>query len=627
MKSINLSRDAQGKVNPGLKTMSLVDSAKAKELGLMPEHLEVANTVINGNRVMRKAYNDMFHNRYSPDSTFPDYSKWKDDAKRLDLNSQMWKEKFVDDIGDVGTNYWPKKAKQEVHEVFAKESGKPQGFKMNRAQEGGLTLEQRQTAAEELGQYAWRFNDEVIYKGGRTKFNEFAATMTGDIIGQLETKNKESVKELIPQFKNLFDDVNKSYEAVFNQPRKSHLKGLSGDIERIVYGAGDVATSLALSRIVTAVWNLGQPAANSTIFHGMGNVFKGFTALGAAAARSTPEALTMYKGMGKSEIFKMVTNGKWLHDSVNIMKNKPSLKKYADVIDYYFHGSGSNVLMPDMFNMGGGVKEVFNLMTVPFQASDILARVVTLISASSQAEKAFAGYGKGWSKDPKSFAKLAKTLHLQEFNYVERKQLMAIFTEGTQRDFIKKYSTLSVNKELFDYSRFGRPTILNDATKSPLISRAMRFLSWPMYYMELMSGVSRAYEAGDKAPAKRLAALSLAWLGTTSLALRGTDDGTLMNDFFKTGISRTPIAGLGVSIAGLVNRPLGGIMSSTISQIVYPLTLIADETVKGISGKDKTPFSYTVNELGSTAKYGPLRTRIIDPLKGLADTTIDFIEN
>ena len=606
LKEVNIAKDS------GLTDRVFQNVDTAKELGMEQGEIDMAHKFMNTNRIYLAIKEGLESGTFESHSTIPrNYKNWREIGRKLDPKDPVWTKTFDTGFGDSGMNYWHRSYTEEAlasekDRLFGKaaEEYTPRYMRERLSTEENFHL--RHDPSEEITRYVNSFFYDTSKAASTKKLARVAESLSGDVAQTVVLTEGAAVPEIIPQLKQAFGQLKKSHEAIFNKPEFMTNVGYTGISQKLLFGSIDVTTSLALSSPVTAGFNAHQPFTNSIMYHGFANVFNGYVALSKAVFEATPKMIGgTNKAFHERKIFEFVTSKKWLKKATETVIDEKSLSKYHDVLDWYFHVKNPDVLMTDAFHMEPSVSKIFGVVTSLFSGSDIFSRGTTLVSVAKQTDAVFAGYKGKWWKDEKALNKIVKSFHLEEFDAIPRRRLHDLLRTGQAKEFRREFATSAVEMELFDYTRIGRATITNKLILNPLASRAGRFLSWNMFYTDLMKGVKRSWDAGDKEPLINLAKNAAIWYGVAVGASSLTDEGSFAQGVAKKGISRTPFAGSLMAVAGFANRPTLGIGSSTVSTIFAPLAIGMDETTKALSGKKRSPWSYDTETVKGVVKYSP----------------------
>jgi len=561
---------------------------------LTPNEIRFANRAVNIKRKQLETLGKISRREYSTISIADDIDRVTDDQIVLmnDLSNDF--------IKDYGIGYHPARATDEFKEILRK-SGDDEVHKLvsfldpieqrasfQKARKLNSKLnkpENRLKPYEENDLYGREMSTFLLRKQGNMRLTNMGNQLSElDVIGNhaLDSAGKKltsnkALNDMRAMLKNMSDHWNIALDAG-TQPRNIVMKAVAN--------VTDLNTTFALSSPRLVFSNHLQPIHNSAQFHGVIETLKAYV--------STSKLLPYL----------------WSGKNVKHAMERVSTNTFSDlekgVMNHYFMNEKPNLLMDDMFVQTGIMRKIQNIIALPFQTSDVHARTVTLVAATRQCEKSYMKYADDLAvrstRTPKAMDKLIQELHLDEFNGLEVTKLLDAV--GNKERFIREYATLSVNKELFNYSKLNRPRFIDDAKKNPLAARAMRFLTWNMYYKNVVAGTFRAWENGDKTPAKKMAAISLTWMATMA-SLDGFDI-PFVSDFASYGLGRatliSPVAGM---YDTATNRNVSGVVAPSLSMLAYLPTAVMAKGLE-LMGSEDNMFSWMEEGQYNSIKRSPI---------------------
>ena len=589
----------------------IVDSKLAIELGMKPEELQLAGKTVNILRRSSHAFAELEKGTYSIHESMPSYNTF---TKKIDL-THMDMQASSSSMGDAGMNYFPSKAK------WAKEAGKSgrtysgeevrAGFQKSKSSVNQLKEEARLSPIEELENYYSEYSNTIGKSAGRAKLNELAASLTTDNIAGVGTANKMSVSEVESKFRPLVDNIADGFNNAYKSSGELHT-GMAGVIEKGIYTVADVNTAAALTNPVLAFWNTLQPVTNTSALVEFKHLFGAYRDVTVELAKGSGKiAKDMRTNAADVGLANSVANDMWIESGVDMLQTGKLSSTVKKSLNFYFGNKRVDIMENHLHTMNSKLRTFMNIVTMPFKMSDVGARVVAITASARQAEaKAMPYFRKGYSEG--GFKKLSRELHLDALYAADADNLMLLYKSGQSAKFIASYAAMVVDKTLYNYSKFGTPQFLERMKGHQAAQRIFRFQSWNMHYLDMASGVSSAYMAGDKEPARRMGMAAIAWLATLGVAAQGAEDGGRMESALLYGLGRTPIGGPGVGVVSQGLRAPLGMLTHPVALIGYPFVATMDNVVSAVSGSEKTPFSWSKDKLYQQGKSQPAVKRIID---------------
>jgi len=608
----------------------------AKELGLSVDDISLFNKVKNIERTT--LYGEVARAKSRHPKDFDDsvkeiaslYDNVRDDTIMFKENMSF------DDIHDIGINYFPIRINPE-HKASvsaAKElkygveslggySGEQRAFhRMSRDSAGSkasIDFSLRLDPKEEMSQYFDSVVNENTYKAGKQYIDNIGKSAT--IFDALNHSKDfiEGKREYADAYGGMLNNVMKTWEDMF-APQKQPTHWLTKGLATIT----DANTALALGQSVTAI--LGLPLGN---FGGFAEgqrmplfnflqvlpttaMFKGIMPTLGAIKDSPSFVKAFLASKGEGSVFKKMLSKSNIELSIKSMTEgiqEPVLKKaFTD----YWKYEAPDVTMQSLYTMNGRMQQVFSALTTIFKMSDISARGVGLTAAVKYGERQYARHADSIAKgSAKAIDSIVKDLHMYEFNSLEREYIMEAVKNKSE--FLSRFARMSVRSELFNYSRYFRPGMITKYKKHWASARAMRFMTWNMYYTNLLRGVKRSYDAGDKAPAVNAAKLASAWFGILALS-KLTDDETV-DSFAAYGIGRTPVIAPLVGMVNMGYRDVSGILAPSISTMAVLPLMVGDKMFDIIGNSKKDNIDYVYENVYNNFKRQPaLRVPIVKEL-------------
>ena len=607
MKAINVN------TKKGINLTRIVDKEAFEATGLSLKQLETANVMINANRVMFQAEADLKANVFK---TLPHFDDFIEVAKDLNLTAKMWRKRPDVRMGDVGSNYWHrspneagwKKIESTRTKVRADNGGSvPSHLKARVDDKFGLTVEERLPRSEELRNYYNQATYRTTQRIGDEQLAMVGASFSEGLIGSGLKSNTKVPYEVLSNVRMLFENVRTNLDNIYAKPTKLANDSVYNVLSNTAYGIADVNTAAALVSPVFWGFNALQAVTNTIPFHGLKYTMSGYKDLAVLVAKNSPQiAKNIGKKVKQTSLLDVVTNGKYIDASLEVMLKNKMNPLQRKVVNDYAYVYASDVLMQNMYSTNTHLKNAMNIAGTLFKLSDAVPRFAVVLGVTKQAEHALAPFrGKVLSKD---IPYLTKKLHLDEFKNLEKNSLVNKLLGGKHEDFISEYAARSVNMELFNYSTFGSPNIINAAKKHQGAARAMRFMSWGFRYTDYLAGVKRSYEAGDKDPLRKLFLTSAVWLGGFGTMAANTEEDGVAHDIAMYGLGRLPAVSPVMNMMGMADRSLGGMMTPAIADLAWIPANLMNEGVKLVA--DESPFNYTVGKLNQSVKTQPLANKL-----------------
>lgn len=578
------------------------DAALATSLGLTDDEIRFANKMINAGRYLKRK-EKMINVKQFEDDSMPLLFDDIDDTKVLFKDQNF----SFDGSGDLGHNYHPVRITDEYLEkinqakgqnVFKDLRGHDQQYvkyHMHRTVDAtAQRYENRLAPAEEWDAYMSEYMVSTVKHAGNKYFDDITYGLsTTDLIGVgIGDKKFATIK----RYRDIVNSTNEHWNALFRP-----IDTPEGVIGKTVAALTDLNTTVALASPRMATFNTLQTITNTANWKGVPNTMK--------SLRIIPEFVKgAVKGDVKANnIFTKVFNEKRIQNGIKAMRESGKIsKETAAAIDHYFTRANPDILMKDFYNMDGKIKEIFNSLTIPFQMSDIMSRGSALVSASDFAASKLAMLGDDFflknKKTPAAIKRAIKELHLYEFNSLQRNRIL---NATNRQDFINKFTTESVRAEIYDYSKYNRQFLLDNLRDKPNIARMARFLSWNLYYKNLVSGAYRSWINGDKKPAADLAKVAATWM--IGMSVVSGADFPVVSEYARYGVGRTPFISPAVGIGTMGFRDVYGITAPAISTMMWlPVKTIDWINDNIMRGSDKDSIDFIEKELFNNAKYQPI---------------------
>lgn len=599
----------------GLKITANGDIKLAENLGLNGDDVALANRNINGMRRLRHALNEAQEGTYSFRQSIPNYSEFREGVSRINPANNDMAVITGKPMGDLGHNYFPRIANEKGLERIGKSSRDFMGWKKTRIlnQSHGLKPDETISMVESLKEYGNGYKTNVSRDVGRQHLDELAGALTVDYSYKYPTENLKELRDVAMQFRDQIRVVKNGFDAAYQSAPQIKSNAL-GTIEKSIYAVTDVNTVVALTSPIFAGFNFLQPVTNTSALIEFKHMAKGYVDFFSMVNSSKGAAFKEFR-ISQSEmgLYKALANGKVMDSSLKALRKSKLDPVVSRAILDYFGNKHPDILQSDVFNMSTPIRNLMSVATFMFKGSDIGARLVAVTSSVHQSKAVLSKF-KNIKKNMVSIKQINKELHLEAFDGPDVKRLENMLFKNDINEFISEYASLVTDKTLYNYSRLGKPILMNNAKQHQFVARTTRFLSWNLYYMDYLRGIARAYEAGDKVPAKRLAAVTTAWLTATVAADVATDDDSLLGEIIDYGKKRTPVFTL-ASIFGTGAGARWGMTGGVIAGIATP-TLYTMDKVFSIGG-GKSPVDYPLKEAQRTFKAQPIVSKFMSGLEAL----------
>jgi len=587
-----------------------VDRELQQRLGLADEDILIANKVNNTLRGMRKLHFDRFQAK-----TVKEMEDIAQDAPYMfdnipDDDLMYVGEKFsIPDFGDFGINYFPISIKDEYKAKvvaaivaknperaanFSRYGGKQMNYKFARS-EGSVAsqiMENRNPIGVTMDRYFNEYSRDMSYGMGKAHINNIGSSATiYDLFNA--SGNMKKGDDYKKAWKSMVRHIDDRWEIIFKGQAQPQ-----GVISRFIANSADANTSMALGQSFSSItklligdvggfskgqrlpaFNYLQALTNTGMMKGVMPVLGGM--------RMTPSLVKNYaktiRGKGLGSILDKNNIQMALDATVAEIVDRDISRATVD----YWKYENPDVLMQTLYTMDKPMQKFMNFITTSYRLSDITTRNVVVAASVNYAKPHYASYintiERGGNKS-KAIGHLKKALHMYEFGFLDRKYIMRA-VDNPQK-FYSRYAQMSVRSELYNYSRYFRPEIVDKMKTHWATARASRFLTWNMYYTNLLRGVYRSYQNGDKAPLIKLGMISAGWFGTMTAA--GRFDNSMIEDWANYGVGRTP--GLGPLVSGSMTttRDAFGILAPSFLNITAPVIFAGDalaDTVQGAGGK------------------------------------------
>lgn len=614
------------------------DMGLAAELGMTPDEIMMSNRIGNFLRTARKYeyqkelaithndYDDVTRNLTSTmDHLGDDAVYFKDDNFS------------TDELGDLDINYFPisinDEHKMEVAEAIQKAN--PGKYNLNNHYEKQVAYNKsRRTGAvsnldknrrdpeEELKRYINSFSRNNTYTTGRVLIDRmYGATTIRDLLNE-SRKLQSQYQDYNQTTRLMLDNISKHWESIH-----ATVKNPETGVGKFVAGLTDANTAFALGQSETALVKLlwgdvagaveGQkmPAFNYLTVLSTTAMFKGVLPT-LAAMKDTPSHIKAYLKSVKSnggikKIFSPANIEASINEVVSATKSE-SVKKA--LVDYWKYES-PDILMESLYTMDNKLQRLMNSVTTIFKMSDVASRNVTVTAAVKYGEIQYSKYEKAIADgSAKAIDRLVSDMHIFEFGSLDRKYILSAVKN--KNEFLSRYARVSVRSEMFNYSRYFRPEIVDKARSHWATARAMRFLSWNMYYTQLLKGVHRSYVNGDPVPMQNMMKLAAMWFG--SMSLLGSADDHTVKSYALYGIGRTPLVAPAVGTVTTSFRELTGILAPSLAAVGALAIGPADYIADAMQGQEKDKkgemdmLDFAWNKTYNSVKNQPVAKPFID---------------
>lgn len=602
---------------PGIQTDLMIDGAKALELGLNHAEVKAANRIQNTFRVLHEAANKKYNGKL-------DIQKYSDIAHNMGkYDSEIYKEgqSFAyGNVGDFGHNYFPLIANDKHKEAIATALGTKdpltQYLKSNRYSEESYAIWKSRGIDTKLQQDIMlsKTPREVIDVYGKKYINsnsDHAGKAYIELIKRgasvtdpagITANMKNGKRDIRSDYRTLIDHIEKHWTDKYT-PQKQP----SDIVSQTLATYTDVSTGYIIgANPKLLLFNTAQFIINGQ--------FRDFS----SSVRSMIKSQSIFKQAGKEAadigFLKSVTNPTYVNKAAKSLTN--NLKDPLDkkVVSDYFRNENFDVLQTGLVDMGPKMSRLFEVMLPMFRLSDLSSRVQALLATKHFAETQYNKVGRDliMKGDVGATARLKTALHIDRFDKFERDLIMEVVKNPDE--FISTLARFGTRKEIYNYHKLFKPQVLDKAGKHWATARVARFMSWPMHYVNYARGIAKAYEAGDKAPAKALATQAVVWYGVMA-GLSGADI-PVVSDLAEYGTGRTPGVGTAVNAVSTAMN-FSGMLGPSIGALLTPAFLTGEFIGDKVRGGRKQS-DYTTQEVYKKAKSGPLY-RQLKPL-------IDFVE-
>lgn len=610
----------------GINKLVEMDQEVAGQLGLTDNEIMFANKLGNFDRIMRKMESGRLNAKTGKDLE----DNLQESVGYLDNlpgDTVLFKDENFSNpyYGDLGINHFPisitDEHKERVVAAIEKENpgiydfstytGKQSAYQRARRIGSVANMDaNRRPASEEFGRYVDSFLDSNTRQAGNAYIKEIGRHAT-----QFDLMNKSSKlvdKDYYPAYKSMIGNLEESWNNIY------HAQTKPGNVfTKSIAGLTDVNTSVALGQNVTSLLDLvtGDVAAfaqgqrmglfNFLEFIPTTTAMKGILPT-LAGLKDSPSYVKAYLQAVKSNGgFKKMFNPANTEMAIELVKGKikdPVVKKAWN--DYWKYES-PDILMESFYSMDSNVQKIMQSVTTVFKMADVAARNVAIATSSVFAKRHWTNNAESiMAGDAKAIDKLIKDTHLFEFDHLDREYILE--ASKNMPEFVSRFARISTRYELFNYSKYFRPELLDKAKKNWLAARATRFLSWNMYYGNYLRGVVRAHENGDSEPMKRLGKMAAVWF-TTMSATQRIDDETV-NAYASYGLGRTPFVGPAIGVATTNFRELTGIVAPSFATVAGAGIWTADAISDLLSGNEgkKDSFDYAWEKSYDSIKRQPV---------------------
>jgi hypothetical protein len=199
------------------------------------------------------------------------------------------------------------------------------------------------------------------------------------------------------------------------------------------------------------------------------------------------------------------------------------------------------------------------------------------------------------------------------------------------------YAKANVDATVFDYTTLSQPSYVGKFRNAfPSLSEAMVFTTFPFHAMQMYGQAVRMAQSGDYSGWAQITLMASLYYGAAS-AIHSAGD-RVENEYARKelkswgrwGKGKAPGVSSAVGLASLPWRPTGGILTSSLSLMFYPLAYAikkSDEIMSQFGFDDARPMdnymfrSFTENVLGNVDQ-GPTATSV----KSIWDIASDIVE-
>ena len=581
-----------------------MDGELATNLGLSQDEVLLANKIGNTARILRR------HEHF--DYIAKSGKELEDNVQETlslidnaDHNNVLFKtDDFSDDVfGDYGPNYFPISI-NDTHKAAVRESiekahpgiydfndyvQKQSAYQKSRRVGSQAVLdENRNDASVELDRYFDSYLDANTRRSGQAYIDNIGKFATKFDLMNSSKKNKPEFQDYYNSYKYLLNHIDQRWKTIF-APQTQPTNIFTKSIKNLT----DINTPFALGQSVTSLipgvtGDLGavaegqrMPAFNYLQTIPTTAMFKGLMPVLGAMKDSPSYVLAYLQAKKINGLGKKLTNKSTTEIAIDLVTQKIKDPEVRKAWTDYWKYENPDILMHSLYSMDPRIQKLLDGVSVFFKMSDISARNVGIAASATFAKRQWMNNADGITgKSAKAIDRLIQDTHLFEFNSLDRDYILEAARD--MPEFVSRYARMSVQYELFNYSRYFRPDVVDKYRTNWLASRALRFVSWNMYYTNLLRGVARSYEQGDKEPLKQAAKMGIMWFGAMSLAQR-TDNDTL-NSWASYGLGRTPLIGSAIGIATTPYREMSGIVAPSIATVAATGIYAADKLSDLISG-------------------------------------------
>lgn len=507
----------------------------------------------------------------------------------------------LDGYGDVGHNYFPIRITEE-HAAKIKDKRTALGYgddardaqygyqRMRKIDSQAQIDENRLSPLEELDNYFGQYMYSVMSRVGRGHIADMRKVIrVYDPMGVTDRKTSKELEALV-------DDMDKFYQNMFRGAPDPYEKNA---ITAVIAGLTDINTAVLMSPLNPRmmVFNTVQDWQTSAMWKPFYSVLK--------AQKMYKDIAKIYIG-GEPGLYKLMGKHGDAELKKALVKSIPN-PEFKDVVKYYFDTRMPDALAMDVYEGTPKIQEALRWIGGMYQATDILSRGKSLYAAwdfgAKEYEKILGNAPKDAIDMSKAKRDLTKALHLHEFNELDINRLMRRM--GNRQEFLNEYAALSTHYEMFNYSRFNKAYIADMArTGHPVFSRAVRFLSWNTYYLNMIKGAYRSYQDGDKTPLRKLGALSIIWWGTAAAA-SGMDN-EYVQSWATYGLGRVPFWS---PVMGLTTQGFNqtyGIAAPSIATMLYPIIKSVDAMTDWAAGTSENEMDRIEEVAFKQMRYQPL---------------------
>jgi hypothetical protein len=576
-------------VGDGNTTYKSIKGSKAilEKYGLGGEHQSFINRMKNTMRAIKKTEYDMsngvFNNKHLQ---FESFSRVPDDI--VSNTVERYHTKF---LADIGPNYRPLIPTDE-HRVAIEAAKKIDPLssdynftKYNSYSERGR-LDSSQLAADYSKQLGLADSIKEYIKFPNQMIKKYGDNLLDKVEADFSVLGVSKGDKNIGKFFEGLDDMRRHWNDIHAFPDKMPEGAIANVANTITY----LNKVFALSAPRMAMFNALQPITNNVTKNPI-QVLK--SQLGAGGILFD---LCFSKGNMKKAIAR------------NAAREKDPL--FRAVKERYFREHYPNVqsALLDMEQpLIGKLKQLSNYVTMMYQTSDTYTRMVNLDACNETFMRAFKRHKGMQLKDPAQFVNLmSKELQIKQLGLRKREKIMKALLKKDMDDAMFQYAKEVTELELYNYGKYGRPELLDKAKKNPIVANAVTFISWPLYYTNVMKTVSRAAAQGNYKPAAYQAALAVGWVGAMSKLSDSSDEE--IAQYGKYGLYRTPVIQPLLGLAKLPERSVSGILGPTIDALTYP-AVKSTQLLSDQFSENKNIFDYYAQDAEERLERMPASAR------------------